>query len=157
MEGRYIAVGCSVLIFIIVYIVCIFYTFFTFSNVNLKKIQSKLLNVIILSAFLLTPVLAMFIFNIGGIMEKGNGISWGCCIEDFVLGSILIWSLCLLPLLILTIAGLIKPANINYINRKQVLYSFLFHNAYTLFVLMLMNYTIRHFSIGLSGIDSSCL
>lgn len=156
MEGRYIAVGCSVLLFIITYIICILYTYFTFSNVDFKKTSGKLLNVIIFSAFLLTPVLAMFIFNIGGIMEKGNGISWGCYIEDFVLGSILIWSLFLLPLLILTIAGLVKPININYDSRKQVVYSFLFHNSYTFFLLMLMNYTIRHFSIGLSGIDSSC-
>ena len=57
---------------------------------------------------ILFPFLAGISYNIGGSMEKGNSIAWGCYIEDFLLSSI-IWLFIGTILFFVMIYGLINP------------------------------------------------
>ncbi|MFZ4680064.1 MAG: hypothetical protein ACOYLP_07850 [Flavobacterium sp.] len=65
--------------------------------------------------------MAGIFYGIGGRMERGNSIAWGCYIEDFIM-SLFIWFLVGIILFFVMIYGFINPNKLNF-NKRVDLFS----------------------------------
>jgi hypothetical protein len=162
MEGRHLAVIATVLIWISGYIISLFFFSYKFSNGILpirlrERTNLKTLTYLVIAFPFLSPLLAGLSYRFGGILEKGNGIAWGCYIEDFFLGSILLWFLSLSILFILLIFSLVKPNLFGFQDRKRPLALYFTHHLYTLLLLIIIGILIPILSGPLSGKGSTCL
>jgi hypothetical protein len=162
MEGRHLAVIATVLIWISGYIISLFFFSYKFSNGILpirlrERTNLKTLTYLVITFPFLSPLLAGLSYRIGGILEKGNGIAWGCYIENFFLGSILLWFLSLSILFILLIFSLVKPNLFRFQDRKRPLALYFTHHLYTLLLLIIIGILIPILSGPLSGKGSTCL
>lgn len=162
MEGRHIAVIATIIIWFIGYFISLFYFSYKFSNGILpirlrERTNLKTVNYIIIGIPIISPILAGLTYRIGGILERGNGIAWGCYIEDFFLGAILLWFLSLVGLFVLLLISLVKPNLFGFQNRKRALALYFTHHLYTLLLLIIIGILIPILSGPLSGKSSSCL
>lgn len=162
MEGRHFAVITTILIWIIGYIISLYFFSYKFSKgilpIKLRERTSlKTLTYMVIALPIISPILAGLSYRIGGILEKGNGIAWGCYIEDFSLGSILLWFLSLIGLLIMVLISLVKPSLFGFQDRKRALALYFTHHLYTLILLTIIGLLIPILSGPLSGKGSTCL
>ena len=161
MEGRFLAVSASVIIWIIGYIISLRYFSHKFTNEvkildSKEKADIKMLTYAIVGTPFLSPMLASTAFRIGGILEKGRGIAWGCYIEDFSLITIFLWLGSVILLFIMLIFDLLQPAPGPH-SRKKAVGLYLIHHLYTLILFYLMHFLIPILAGPLSGKGSSCL
>jgi hypothetical protein len=162
MEGRHLALITAVIIWFSGYIISLFYFSYRFSNGILpirlrERTNLKTLTYIIIGIPIISPILAGLAYRIGGILEKGNGIAWGCYIEDFYVGAILLWFLSLICLFILLVISLVKPNLFGFQDRKRALGLYFTHHLYTLLLLIIIGILIPILSGPLSGKGSTCL
>jgi hypothetical protein len=162
MEGRHIAVFASIIIWIAGYFISIFYFSQKLSSGIIparfrEKTNLKKLTYFILGMPFISSILAGFIYRLGGILEKGNGIAWGCYIDDFWLGTIFLWVISLICLFFLLVICLIKPYLLGFQDRKRALALYFLHHLYTLLLLIIIEILIPFLSGPLTGKDSSCL
>jgi hypothetical protein len=162
MEGRHIAVFATTLIWIVGYFISIFYFSQKFSSGIIPSRLREKTNLKKMSYFMVvlpfvSSILAGLLYRIGGILEKGNGIAWGCYIEDFWLGTIFLWAISLICLFFLLVISLIKPNLYGFQDRKRALAFYFIHHLYTLLLLIIIELLIPILSGPLTGKDSSCL
>lgn len=157
MEGRHFAVLSSIGLWCITYLIGFLIISNKFSKSNLfNKITSKLK---IYSTFIVTTILLPFLaglsYNIGGKMERGNSIAWGCYIEDF-LYCILIWVFIGIILFLMVIYGLMNPNKLKFKKRLDIFLAYLIIQSYGLLMILIFGIFINYFSGDLSGKDSTC-
>jgi hypothetical protein len=162
MEGRHLAVMATIIIWLVGYLISIFYFSHRFSTgiipIRLRERTSlKRYTYILIGMPLISPLFSGLAYRIGGILEKGNGIAWGCYIEDFWLGSIVLWFLSALSLFILLLISLAKPGIFGFQDRKKALALYFMHHLYTLLLLIIIGILIPILSGPLSGKGSTCL
>jgi len=162
MEGRHFAVITSIIIWIICYFISLFFFSYRFSNGIIprrlrEKTDSKTIIYLLTGTILISPIIAGLSYRIGGIMEKGNGIAWGCYIESFWLGSISLWFISLIGTSILLLVCIIKPSFLGFEKRKKAITLYILHNIYTLILLIIIGILIPIISGPLSGKGSTCL
>lgn len=162
MEGRHLAILTTIAIWVIGYLISLFYFSYKFSEGNVplrlkKEKHLKTLTHTIIALPIVSPILAGLSYRIGGILESGNGIAWGCYIEDFWLGVILLWVLSLSCLFILLLICMIKPELLGFRERKMAIFAYFVHHFYTLFLFLIMGIFIPILSGPLSGKGASCL
>lgn len=161
MEGRHFAVIASVVIYLFSYVI-IFYSLVVrykavFNNINiLKKYNDSIFIYIFTSAIFITPLLVSCNFYVGGFMEEGNGISWGCYIEDFILGSFLIWTSLFLIFTIFIIVCLVIPIKLGFTSIFKFFQIFVLQNLITIFILFMCYVFIPIIANSLSGLKLSC-
>ena len=161
MPGRHIAISLSVLLWVIGYLISLYY--FTHRYVKRARpggeeeypdtpaIRSFLIGLIILA-----PFLSGMAYRFGGFLE-GDGIIWGCYIEDFGLITLGLWTLSFIGLSFLWVVTMVSPSYIGFHDRKSALLLYIAQNLYTLVLFLTVYYGIRHFSGDLSGKNGSCL
>ena len=89
-------------------------------------------------------------------MEEGNGISWGCYIEDFILGSFLIWTSLFLIFTIFIIVCLVIPIKLGFTSIFKFFQIFVLQNLITIFILFMCYVFIPIIANSLSGLKLSC-
>jgi hypothetical protein len=161
LEGRHFAVVATILIWIVGYLISFFYFSYNFSNGIIpkklrEKINQKKLTYLLIGTPFISPILAGLIYRFGGLSEYGKGIAWGCYIEDFSLGSILLWFLSTLSLFVLLLLSFVKPKIFGFQDRKRPLALYFAHHLYTLLLLLIIGLLIPILSGPLSGKESSC-
>lgn len=162
MEGRHLAVLGAIGIWCLAYLVSIYHVGYFFTDGKLVKNAGKQINSRkILITSLITLLVVVFIpglfYRLGGALEKGNGIAWGCYIEDFGLGTMLLLFLSLMILTLVLVIGLIKPSCIKFKSRIKILLAYITLNILSLIWFILAGVSIWLFSGPLSGLGSSCL
>lgn len=162
MDGRHFAVITTFLIWIIGYIISLYFFSYKFSNGILpiklrERTNLKTLTCLVIALPIISPILAGLFYRIGGILEKGHGIAWGCYIEGFFLGSILLWFLSLIGLFIMVLISLVKPSLFGFQDRKRALAFYFTHHLYTIILLIIIGILIPILSGPLSGKGSTCL
>jgi hypothetical protein len=162
VEGRHLAVLATILIWIVGYIISFFYFSHKFSTgiipIRLReRTNLKTLTYIIIGMPFVSSILAGLSYRIGGIIEKGNGIAWGCYIEDFWVGAIFLWFLSVVSLFILLVINLVKPNLFGFQDRKRALGLYFTHHLYTILLLIVIGILIPILSGPLSGKGSTCL
>lgn len=161
MEGRHLAILATFIIWFIGYIISLFYFSYKFSNgiipIRLReRTNPKTLIYIIIGMPFISPILAGLTYRIGGILEKGNGIAWGCYIEDFWFGAILLWFLSLICLFFPLVFSLAIPNSFGFQDIKRALALYFAHHIYTLLLLIITGILIPILSGPLSGKGSTC-
>ena len=161
MGGRHIAVVVSILVWILGYIFSLFFFSNRYSQLGFVKSIGEKYEAIKLkySLFLIqifSPIVAAQAYRIGGIFELGNGIFWGCYIEDFEFITGLMLFLSLVFLLIFLLIGLINPDLIGFSARLDVLKWYLLHHLYVILLWVITFKLIPILSGPLSGKDGSC-
>lgn len=161
MVGSHLAVIATMIIWIVGYFISFFYFSHKFSTgiipirirerTNIKKVSY-----IIIGMPIVSPIIAGLMYRIGGILEKGNGIAWGCYIEDFWLFSIVLWFLSLPSLFIFLLISLAKPNLFGFQDRKNALALYFLHHLYTLLLLIIIGVLIPSLSGPLNGKGATC-
>lgn len=157
MEGRHFAVLTSISLWSLTYLIALIIISNKLSKDNLfTKIASKFkIYWTVFYISILFPFLAGISYNIGGSMEKGNSIAWGCYIEDFWLSSI-IWLFIGTILFFVMIYGLINPTKLKFAKRKDLFFAYISIQSYAFFMIIIYFICIGYFSGDLSGKDSTC-
>jgi hypothetical protein len=161
MEGRHIAVVATIIIWIVGYIISFFYFSYKFSTGIIplrlrERVNLKTLTYIIVGMPFVLSILAGLIYRIGGILEKGNGIAWGCYIGDFSVGAGLLWFLSAFSLFILLLISFAKPNLFGFQDRKRAMGLYFTHHLYTLLLEIIIVNLIPILSGPLSGKESTC-
>jgi hypothetical protein len=161
MEGRHFAVFASISVLIIGYIISFYFFSYKLSDGLIPNrlrqfTRNKHLVYLILCVTLVSPFLGGFFYRIGGNLEIGNSIFWGCYIENFWEGSIFLWFFSFLIMTFFLIIGVIKPKLFGFKKRKKLILFFVLHNLYSLFLLILMGIFIPILSGPLSGKNATC-
>lgn len=157
MEGRHFAVLSSIFLWSLTYLI----GFLFISNKLSKgyffsKITSKLK--IYRTIFIITivfPFMAGIFYGIGGRMERGNSIAWGCYIEDFIM-SLFIWFIVGIILFFVMIYGFINPIKLNFKKRFDLFLTYIIIQTFGFLMVFVYLLFINYFSGELSGKDSSC-
>lgn len=161
MESRHFAVIASVVVYLFSYVI-IFYCLgvrytVVFNNIKfLKKYNDAIFIYIFTSTIFITPLLVGCIFYVGGFMEKGNGISWGCYIEDFIIVSFLIWLFLLFIFTIFIIVCLVMPNKLCSTSRFKLFQIFVLQNLISIFILFMCYVFIPIIANSLTGLKISC-
>jgi hypothetical protein len=157
MEGRHFAVLTSISLWSLTYLIAFIIISNKLSKGNLfTKIASKFkIYWTVFYISILFPFLAGVSYNIGGSMEKGNSIAWGCYIQDFSL-SLIIWLFIGTILFFLMIYGLINPTKLKFAKRKELFITYILIQTYAFFMIIIYFICINYFSGELSGKNSSC-
>jgi uncharacterized membrane protein len=161
LGGHHIAVIGSLMAWLAVYLVTLGFLFTKFSNRFSLLAQGKTIAFIskpltVAVATILAPLLAGLLYRLGGYVEHNNGIAWGCYIESFWLGVLLLWVALVIIEFLAMLIGLISPKALLFENRKNLFISFLICNIYAIFVSLLFAIAIDVISGPLSGKTSSC-
>ena len=161
MDGRVIAILSSLLFWFITYLISLFFVSFKFSygiipnKIRGKITEKKLYKYMAISAILF-PFLSSKMFDFGAFLEPSN-IIWGCYIQYFIIGMIFLWFVFAVVLSVILIYGLFIPNKIKFINRRNLLLAFFFHQIYSLIMIVIFWGVICIFSGDLHGINGSCL
>lgn len=162
MEGRIFAIISS----IIAYLASYFFIFYLFSTIlNYKYSESLLtktlrksiryyLSIIIV---IICPLIISFFFIIGGYLDLGKGILWGCYLEDFIIVAFAIWVHLFLASIVLLIIGLKNPSRLGFVSGYKTLQMFFLQNIWTFLIVIIAQFIVPKIASSLSGIDSSCL
>ncbi len=162
MQGTDIAVLGSIVTWGISYVISFFLVCYIFSYGIVpkqlrKQVKASIIIIIsIISVFILIYISGLF-YKLGGMMEKGKGIAWGCYKEDFLIGTLFLWFISGVILSLFSVMGFIKPKVIKFERRKDILYAYLMHNMLSILILTLMYVSITLFTVSLSGSTSTCL
>ena len=157
MEGRHFAVLSSIGLWCITYIIGFLIISNKFSKGYLFiKITSKfkIYRTIFITTILL-PFFAGVSYNIGGKMERGNSIAWGCYIEEFSF-CLIIWMFFGIILFLMVIYGLINPNKLKFKKRLYLFLACLIIQSYGLLMIFIYGIFINYFSGDLSGKESTC-
>lgn len=162
MEGRYFAVSTALLAWSIGYFISLYFFTFKYSkgiipNKWREKTTDKTMTYYLIGTPIITGIIAGTAYRIGGMMERGNGIRWGCYIEYFLLGSFALLFFTCVGTSILLIIALIKPKIFKIENRIDALLLFLIHNLYVLILPTIISLFIHLLSGPLTGKGGSCL
>lgn len=160
MEGRHFAVIISILVWITGYLFSLYFFSYKFSHgIIPKKLRIKTNNKVmlfyLLGSMIISPFIAGMSYRIGGIMERGNGIAWGCYIEDYWL-CILLWLGSFFITSIFLLISLINPTLLKFKKRINAFALYGLHNIYTLILLIVIGILIPILSGPLSGKGSTC-
>lgn len=158
MEGRHFAVLSSIFLWCITYIIGFVIISNKFSNgILFSKIIANLkINKTILITTILLPFLAGVSYRIGGNIERGNSIAWGCYIESFSEGTLVLWILSGIILFLVMIFGLIKPNALKFQKGLDLFLAYTMFHLFVLFTIFVYSVFIGYFSGDLSGKNSSC-
>jgi hypothetical protein len=103
---------------------------------------------------LLTPPV---LFRISAASLSNAQVLWGCYIEYFGLGVIMLASGLLLCYTLLLLIGLFNPKNLKFRDKKDLLLAFLIIAAHTILISFIGIKIILLFSGELHGKEASCL
>lgn len=161
MEGRHLAVIASILIWGLTCLVAAYFASYKFSTgIIPKRMRQKTKDKTLLGVFIITTIVAPAfcaqMYNIGGDMEKGNGIAWGCYIEDFWLCCFLLWCLAFVVLTIIFIIAAVNPQRLGFQNVNKVVSACFFQASYSFLMIVIIGLLIPALSGPLSGKESSC-
>ncbi|MDR0874403.1 MAG: hypothetical protein LBN27_13230 [Prevotellaceae bacterium] len=162
MEGRHLAVIGATGIWCIVYCISLYCLWFLFSKGIKQRLSSKKTTTVsvmiaLIAALLLAPLLSGVLFRYGVILEKGNGIAWGCYLEHFFLAALILFSFSFLLLIIVIIIALIKPQWFKFQKRINILCVFILQNIFAGLLPFCMEGIVRKMLASASGINSTCL
>lgn len=159
MEGRHFAVLTSISLWSLTYLIAFIIISNKLSKGNLfTKIATKFkIYWTVFYISILFPFLAGVSYNIGGSMEKGNSIAWGCYIENFFSGAVFLWLLSGIVLFLIMILGFFNPKKLRFDKRKDLFFAYISIQSYAFLMIIIYFICIGYFSGELSGKDSSCL
>ena len=162
MNGRIFASITTTVIWITIYVASMYFVNFKFSAGNISrhlrdKTTDRMMFWIGLGTTITAPVLSGFMFRIGGLIDRGKHIAWGCYIEDFWIIIMFLWFFGLIILTMMLPFAIYAPHRLRFLSRKEALWAYLIHNIYTLIISILIGYLIPVLSGPLSGKGSSCL
>lgn len=158
MEGRHFAVLTSLGLWCITYIIGFLIISNKFSKGSLfNKITSKFkIFRTILITTILFPFLAGIFYGIGGLIEDGKSLAWGCYIEDFATGAFSLWFVTGFILFLVMILGLINPNKLKLQKRLDLILIYLTVQSFALIMIIVYFLFIGYFSGDLIGKDSTC-
>jgi hypothetical protein len=161
MEGRHFAVIASLIIWLIGYLISLSFFLNKYSTriipIRVREIiQMNKFIYLMVSLPIISSILSGLMYRVGGIWEVGNGIAWGCYIEDFYFGTLAIWFISFVSLFLMLLISLVKPTLLSFDNRKNALKLYFFHHIYTLLLSIVIYILIPFLSGPLSGKNSSC-
>jgi hypothetical protein len=158
MEGKNFAILSSIFLWSLTYLIGFLIISNKFSKGALfNKIASKFkIFRTILITTILFPFLAGIFYGIGGLMEEGKSLPWGCYIEDFVTGAGFLWFVTGFILFLVMILGLINPNKLKLQKRLDLILIYLTVQSFALLMIFVYFIFIGYFSGALSGKDSSC-
>ncbi len=162
MKGYHLAPLISLAVYGAAYFVSLYFWLYAFSSKTIPerfrvKTSPVWIWIILIASFAIPGVIAGAAFRIGGIMERGQGIAWGCYIETFVLGSLFFWLMGLVVTGILLAISLIIPQKLGFNNRVKPFLIFIIHNFHTIILISIMSWLIPKLSGPLNGLGASCL
>ncbi len=152
--GILISVGGALGCFLIGYLTIALFIGFPFSIMDQEKRSSKLS--LFIGSVVATIIFPPFLYSLGGALEAGNSIIWGCYIEDFFLYGAIIWVLLGFLNTVALVIGIINPRNLGFAQLKQVVLAWLVLNFGGLILLLVISESIKWFSGELSGKGLSC-
>lgn len=161
MDGRYFAVISSVVVYLFSYLIIFYCLILRYTSIFInipffRKCNKSILKYIFLSTLFVTPLLVGCIFYLGGIMEEGNGIAWGCYIEDFIVGSLLIWFSLFLLFTIIIIGSILIRNKYGFSSAYKVFKIFMIQIIFSILIMIMCYKSIHLMPYSLTGIEVSC-
>jgi|GEM_PF-3399533 hypothetical protein len=162
MEGTVLAVLISVFVWGLSYLAT-FYLLAYFLSAGLmpRKLREKStpisVGIIFASVAVASVLITGFIYRVGGEMEAGNGVAWGCYVEDFQLLVTMCWITGGLLTFGLMVASLIDPKMVNFPNRLNPVLLFLAQATVSILIAKISSWCIPLLASNLAGLDASCL
>jgi len=161
MEGRYIAIVMSIIIWSACYIFSLYY-FHQKLTKGVKPFRPIQVGGIMRMSYIIigipfaASVLTGLAFRLGGALD-GDGIIWGCYIEDYGFIVLALWILSLIACAIISLIVLIKPSLLGFKDRIMPIAYYFVHHLYTFFIFWVAIWLMPYFSGPLHGIGWSCL
>ncbi len=104
-----------------------------------------------------TPVLSGLVYRLGGMIEEGMGIAWGCYLEYAQLGSVMLWFFGFVLTGLFFLTALSNPRKMGFASRGKLTAAFFLFNVGILVWTIYMSKLINLVAGPLSGKESSCL
>lgn len=160
--GHHLAVIGSLIAWLAVYLISLGFLFTKFSNRIKTVVQGKFFGFIAkpkLVGFVIVfaPIFAGLLYRLGGYIEQNKGIAWGCYIESFWIGVLILWVAIAIIQLLAMLIGLFSPKILLFESRINLFLSFLICNIFALALSIIFAIAIIEISGPLSGKTSSCL
>ncbi len=156
MDGRVIAILSSLLFWFVTYLISLFFVSFKLSSgIIPNKIREKELYKYIIISSILFPFLASKMFDFGAFLEPHN-IIWGCYIQDFMLGMIVLWLFLTAIFTIILLFGIKSFEKLKFQSIKDLLLAYFIHLSYSFLMVFIFMVFVNFFTGDLHGKSGSC-